>query len=696
MIRSDIINEHIAEAIRRIKRNGIPPRRRGRDYCLVTNGNHLPPKYTIALAHEVATGEFLSSDRFNGGAESNEFLRSRGFVVVECGCGGSVEVGGRVTSVTGPPERASSTTASARHSERCRECKLRVRELLERIYGTCLSNHRFGWQTGLAPYAETLIGAALRDVAAVIQEYRSFAIGDFVRRDALAGCDYWVPDPGFIVEFDESQHFTIPRKLALAEYADEEHLGFSAKRWITLCEHHDSKDNDPPFRDEQRAWYDTLRDVLPSIKGLGPTVRLYAGDRAWCSLDPDSEEDRDGFLDLMHQRPPPSRRTAVAIRSSAVPGKPKMRVAMVFPEVKRRAKNGVPPTGGGAQRPKVPTEASFAGEAVDFVLFPEGYICASDDGRKRSLQNLASELDAPLLVGAIDRNLDATDRAWQVLLRFESDGTPPSRVYVKHSTAKAVAFERQGWEPCEALPTFDLGGVTAGTTICHDHYLGLLPRFLAKQGAQLWVNPSYDNVTDIKWSSVLRLRAVENRFFALCTLHCDVNDRRGTHPFAFSPDGSELSARQAGSDVVRPLSECREAGNIYMLELDMDAVGAPLNWSTLPRAESPRRPGNGTTNTTVRIRLKDGKPAVLGRSGWKADGTKLHVETDNAQVHVGVVPEDRILDAGACFAVLDQAKQMSCKPIIWNHWKRLPADPEQLATAHDGKVHRMLRTNSRF
>ena len=68
---------------------------------------------------------------------------------------------------------------------------------------------------------------------------------------------------------------------------------------------------------------------------------------------------------------------------------------------------------------------------------------------------------------------------------------------------------------------------------------------------------------------------MENRFFALCTLHCDVNDRRGTHPFAFSPDGSELSARQAGSDVVRPLSECREAGNIYMLELDMDAVGAP-------------------------------------------------------------------------------------------------------------------------
>ena len=118
------------------------------------------------------------------------------------------------------------------------------------------------------------------------------------------------------------------------------------------------------------------------------------------------------------------------------------------------------------------------GESVDFVLFPEGYICATDNTRKRSLQRLASELNAPLLVGAIDKNLDASDRAWQVLLRFEPDESTPSRIYVKHSTAEAVAFERQDWEPCEALPTFDLRGVTAGATICHDHYLGLLPRFL--------------------------------------------------------------------------------------------------------------------------------------------------------------------------------------------------------------------------
>lgn len=45
---------------------------------------------------------------------------------------------------------------------------------------------------------------------------------------------------------------------------------------------------------------------------------------------------------------------------------------------------------------------------------------------------------------------------------------------MKRSTAGAVAFEHPDWEPHDALPTFELGGVIAGATICHDSYLGLL------------------------------------------------------------------------------------------------------------------------------------------------------------------------------------------------------------------------------
>ena len=59
----------------------------------------------------------------------------------------------------------------------------------------------------------------------------------------------------------------------------------------------------------------------------------------------------------------------------------------------------------GAQQPDVPTTASFTGEAVDFMLFPEGYLSASDQKRAESLRKLAFDLGAPLLVGAIEKNL---------------------------------------------------------------------------------------------------------------------------------------------------------------------------------------------------------------------------------------------------------------------------------------------------
>ncbi len=685
MIPALISGTHIAEAIQRILRDGIPPQRRSRGYCLVAEGAHLPPKYVIALAHQAATGEFLSSNRFNGGAESNDYLERRGFRVVECGCGGTVRDGG-VTPGTGAAKRSGRRVGGKRHSERCRECKRRVRQLLERIYGTCLSNHALGWPTSPGAYDGTSIGHALRSVASALQSSRGFGVAEFVRRDALAPCDFWVPNPGFLVEFDESQHFTSPRKLALQAYAGQQSLlGFSAQRWMSLCERHDARDNDPPYRDEQRAWYDALRDLVPSTRGLLPTVRLYARDAVWCSLDPDNRDDRDRFQGLIGLAATPVRRPAVGIGPAAGPSKSTLRVAMVFPTTDRHSSNGVPPAGTRARQPDVPAADAFAEEAVDFVLFPEGYIGASDKPRAGSLRKLASELRAPLLVGAVDEHVDSTGRAWQVLLRFDPDGGSPSRLYVKHSTADAVAFERPDWDARKMLPTFELSGVSAGATICHDSYLGLLARHLAKGGARIWINPSFDNVRDLKWSSVLRLRAVENRVFALCTLHSHPNGTR-THPFGFSPDGNELPARQAGSDILRPLSECTEAGNIYMVDLDMNAAARPLDWSNLPLANKPKRARNGQALRPVRVSLRGGLPAVLGRSGWKAIRSGCGIETDIGLVYAEVVPNELMLDAAACFGVIDRAKRMNAIPIVWNHWERLPTGSDRLAMLMMGRA----------
>ncbi|MYC68131.1 MAG: carbon-nitrogen hydrolase family protein [Acidobacteriia bacterium] len=370
-----------------------------------------------------------------------------------------------------------------------------------------------------------------------------------------------------------------------------------------------------------------------------------------------------------------------------------LRVAMVFPpaatrssKLAKRSSKLVPRKGSGAQEPEIPTTASFASEAIDVVLFPEAYISACDRKRTKALKKLAADLRAQLVVGAEEESGDFGGRVCQVLLQFDPDGSI-SRAYTKHSTAEAVAFERPDWQPRSMLPTIELGGVTAGATICHDHYLGLLPRFLAKRGALVWINPSFDNVTEIKWSSVLRLRAVENRCFSLCTLHSRSNGRR-THPFAFSPDGAELCARRAGvgAEKTQPLSKCREGGNIYVVDLDLAAAGEPLDWSKLPPAKKPQRARNGEPRRPVRVTLRGGQPTIVGCSSRNDLDSGFHGETAHGPVYVGVVPGERILDASECFRVLDRAKRLNCSPIIWNHWDQLPTESGSLATLMMGRA----------
>ena len=470
-----VTSSHIREAMRRITNDGFPQSRKSRRYCLVEDGRHFPPKYTIALAHEVATGSFLGSNEFSGGAESERFLLDRNFDVAECDCGGY------------------------NHD----------------VYST--------------PKAHT----------------------DRTQQDGSLG-------------------------------SDQKHLSSS--------------------------------------------------DAA-----------------VTH----PTGQTASTLR-----------VALVFPEL---VEWGLPPN--------VPSVSAFAGESVDFVLFPEAYIVSSQKTCINKLKALASDLGAPLLVGA------TSSEGEEQVLRFHPDGSDPILLYTKHSTADVIAFDESGWNARDALPTFELGGVRAGATICHDCYLGLLQRRLAKSGARLWLNPSYNNVLDKKWSSVLRLRAVENRIFALCTLHDDGG--RPTHPFAFSPDGNELYARKAGSADMWPISECKETG-VYIVDLNVTSAGEPLDWSSLPRDDNLHP--NKNFKKPVRVSLRDGQPAVYTEAGWNSIANDC-IQTGHGGVYVGEVRNEDVLDATKCFGVIDRAYQMNCRPVIWNHWdKPLPTEPERLATLMMGRV----------
>jgi len=88
----------------------------------------------------------------------------------------------------------------------------------------------------------------------------------------------------------------------LEKYPCNKEIGYIKDQWIAHCDELDKHDNDPPSRDEQRAWYDTLRDFLPEIKGFQPTVRLYADEWDWCRMDPNKEADRETFKRIISER----------------------------------------------------------------------------------------------------------------------------------------------------------------------------------------------------------------------------------------------------------------------------------------------------------------------------------------------------------------------------------------------------------
>ncbi len=299
MIPNNIKSEHILAALAEIDRNGIPPGRQATKFVIVYEGRKYPPKYVLSLAAKHATGTQLKPDSFGGGNEANSFLREKGFEVsaVDGGAATPFAIAKRARTFV-PNSRKRVSTSS--HDERCSECKRTVKAMLEAIYGSVEQNFRIQASTSPEDYKDSSLYPFLSRIYTGLQEQRGYK--DFVRSPTMPNCDFWVPNPGFLVEFDESQHFTKCRELALDNYPRDIAFGFDTELWLNQCRKIRASDNDPPFRDEQRAWYDTLRDFVPHIKGFHPTLRLFASEFEWCSLKPESARDVETFRQILAER----------------------------------------------------------------------------------------------------------------------------------------------------------------------------------------------------------------------------------------------------------------------------------------------------------------------------------------------------------------------------------------------------------
>jgi hypothetical protein len=291
MIPNNISQEDLLRAIREINKSGIPEGRMQKRYVIEFENKYYPPKYTISVANKYANGYELESGKFGGGAEANSFLNRRGFKII------------RVDKII-PSQVVDGSKKKdeypSRHHARCPICKEHIFRLLSRLYSIVEKDYQLKLGADIKDYSNSSHYDALKRIYFTLQAFRRYK--DFVRTSSLPPCDFFVPNPGFIVEFDERQHFSRAREISFGLYPSTLELWFDRKKWTELCRKIGAKDNDPKYRDEQRAWYDALRDFAPAILGLMPTVRLFDEDRAWCEINPDNQKHMTEFKETIQQK----------------------------------------------------------------------------------------------------------------------------------------------------------------------------------------------------------------------------------------------------------------------------------------------------------------------------------------------------------------------------------------------------------
>lgn len=194
-------------------------------------------------------------------------------------------------------KKESTIKKTRQHDERCRVCKVNLKHMFTALFSNVESNCNLQLPSRLVDYSNTSVFESLTVIHDALQKHRGF--DEFVKSKSLSPVDFYIPSRKLILEFDETQHFTKPREIALELYPKNNSFGYSTNRWRSLCQDLNKRDNSPPFRDEQRAWYDVLRDFAPLVNGEGQTIRLYAKDYVWCSLDPKSKSDIDIFEQLV-------------------------------------------------------------------------------------------------------------------------------------------------------------------------------------------------------------------------------------------------------------------------------------------------------------------------------------------------------------------------------------------------------------
>jgi len=284
---SRVKGEHVREACQ-LYDKGERPSHPARSTFLLYSGKRYDAKFIRGLAYEQATGRRLNpSVDYSGGEATRRFLNKLGF---------DVEYNGKVYEGKTSAAKHDRVLGAQRPIDKTPKPRRRGKDpqkealhnLLKQFFGEVCREIGFDWL--VVPHIADMDS----DIASIFEALRSNRNFDsFSKPGEKLKVDYYIPSRNLIIEYDERQHFTEPRAITLRHYPANIQLGFDQNRWLTESERIQAKDPTPPDRDETRAFYDTLRDILATRHGM-TVVRMKDKDYDWTRHD--ASEQLDALL----------------------------------------------------------------------------------------------------------------------------------------------------------------------------------------------------------------------------------------------------------------------------------------------------------------------------------------------------------------------------------------------------------------
>lgn len=244
---SGVREEHIICACRYIKNNGVPKNRKSITTYVCFENEPFPAKYVLGVAYEIATKKSIKPAEYAGGKATATVLEELGFHVVneKTLCGGEIKYLRDDADVLTP-----------------KKFKKELYDSLTSIFTNVKPEMKFDWL--FVPKHENMPDD-IRRIYNALCKHRNYT--DFDSPGIKLSCDFFLPGWRLIIEVDERQHFTNPRGLSILNYPQDVTFNFDEKLWRKRCDDVNATDNDPPHRDEQRAYYDSLRDLLAVRNG---------------------------------------------------------------------------------------------------------------------------------------------------------------------------------------------------------------------------------------------------------------------------------------------------------------------------------------------------------------------------------------------------------------------------------------------